>query len=68
MNDQQTTVTGLEEALKHLDGVQKKAVTEVDLFNHNFKEFVGYHPQAPVNAQDVVSIVGRMMSGKKSDD
>lgn len=67
MSEQQKTTTSLTEAMEHLDNVKEKAVKEVDLFNLNFKEFVGYHPQSPVNAQDVVTIVGRMMSGKKSD-
>lgn len=65
--DDKVTFTSLEEAIGHINGIQQKAVKEVDLYNQNFKEFVGYHPQQQVTAYDVVSIVARMLTGHKGD-
>lgn len=60
MTEDTTTVTGLDEAIKHVEKAQAEALSKVNKFNQNFLELTGYQPNQPITALDVYKIFDKL--------
>lgn len=64
---EETTVEGLENAVKLLSERREEAQLAIKTFEENCKELTGYPPNQPITALDVVKIVAKIWGEPKDD-